>query len=88
MDSALTWFIRIWVALVLAANAFGVFAIFATNGFWEGISQIQADFSPYNVANIILQLVLLSPALLAFWWRDRCRARRSTFRSGTVSRDQ
>lgn len=78
MDNALTWFIRVWIALFIAINLLGMAATFAVHGFWGGISEVQRILNPFNIANIIFQIMLLSPALAAYWWREKRRVRRLT----------
>jgi hypothetical protein len=81
MDKALTWFINCWVALVVLANVaavVGFFVVAAT--FWDGWKRVTETYSPFNVANFIMEVVSLSPALGAMYWRDRRRAARLKIR--------
>jgi hypothetical protein len=75
MDKALTWFIRSWLALVLLANVaaiVGFFLLAATA--WDGWRQVRETYNPYNISNFVAEMVSLSPALGALYWRDRRRA--------------
>jgi hypothetical protein len=38
---------------------------------WAGVKDVQWLFNPFNVAGCVVNLLLVSPALLAFWWADR-----------------
>lgn len=76
MDRALTWFIGLWVGLVLALNLLGIGAMLATaESFGVGLSRVWSTFSPFNVVNYLLEVVLLSPAIAAHLWRGRRRKR-------------
>jgi formate hydrogenlyase subunit 3/multisubunit Na+/H+ antiporter MnhD subunit len=74
MDKALEWFIKGWCALAILVNLVAIAGMFMANGFWGGLGQLQETFSPYNIVNYVMEIVLLSPALLAFWWQERRRA--------------
>lgn len=74
MDKALTWFIRIWVGLIVLLNVAAIIGFFATApSFWAGIARVQETYSPFNVVNWIVEVISLSPALAAMWWRDKRR---------------
>ena len=71
MDKTLTAFIWVWVAMILLANVFGIWGLFAsadTTG--EAIQQVRAICSPLNIANWLLELVALLPAISAYIWRE------------------
>ncbi|WP_425417017.1 hypothetical protein [Oricola indica] len=76
MDKVLTWFIRLWVALALGINAIAIAGMFMANGFWGGLAQMREIFSPFNIINYIAEILLLSPALGAYWWLERRKAAR------------
>ncbi|MER8422456.1 hypothetical protein [Mesorhizobium sp. M1403] len=76
MDKTLTWFIRIWIALALGVNVVAISGMFMANGFWGGLTHVQDTYSPYNIINYVMEVVLLSPALAAFWWQERRRSQR------------
>lgn len=74
MDKALTWFIRIWVALAILVNVIAIAGfIMGAPTIGEGWARVQDIYSPFNVINYILELVLVSPALGAYFWRERRR---------------
>lgn len=76
LDKALTWFIRGWVALVVALNLFSIAAIFiVADSVGAGLSRLWSIFSPYNLTNYFLEVALLSPAIGAALWRDNRRKR-------------
>lgn len=75
MDNALLWFIRIWVGLVIVVNLAAVAGIIVTaTSFGEAWSQVTMVFSPFNLVNVAMELLFLSPALAAAWWLDRRRS--------------
>ncbi len=75
MDKVLTWFINCWVALVVLANVAAIVGFFVGAAtFWDGWKRIMETYSPFNVAIFIMEVVSLSPALGAMYWRDRRRA--------------
>ncbi len=72
MDRALTWFIRIWVGLVILFNLVSIVAIFVlAPSFWDGLSRLWEIFSPYNLKNYFLEMLLFSPAIAAEVWRQK-----------------
>ena len=74
MDKVLTVLIYVWVGLFVAANLIGIIGQFWLHGFGGGISYVQEIYSPFNVINYIVSVVVLSPALGAFLWRKKLRA--------------
>lgn len=75
MDRGLTIFIWIWVALNLIAHLLGIAGTFLQHGFGQTITYIQETYSPFNLANHFVTLVFLSPAFIAYYWREKRRAR-------------
>jgi len=76
MDKALTWFIRLWLGLALLVNLAAVAGLMLTApGFWAGLGRVAEIYSPFNVINYLAELALLSPALGAYLWREKRRAR-------------
>lgn len=73
MDRALIIFIYIWVGLFVLANFVGIIGQFYLHGFGGGISYIQEVYSPINVINYIVTVLTLSPAIGAYYWRERRR---------------
>ena len=76
MDRALIIFFYIWVGLFVLANLVGIIGQFYLHGFGGGISYIQEIYSPFNVINYIVTVVALSPAIGAYFWREKRRQRR------------
>ena len=75
MDKALTWFINSWFLLVLLANVAAVVGFFmGAATFWDGLTRVRETYSPFNISNFVMEMVVLSPALGALYWRDRRRA--------------
>ena len=76
MDKALTWFIGLWVGLVVLLNVVAMLGlVLAAEGLGSGLRRIAEVYSPFNVANWVMELVALAPALGAWWWRERRRQR-------------
>jgi hypothetical protein len=74
MDRTLTTFIWVWIALILAVNLFGIVGLFMSeDGDGQALQEVQEIYSPFNVINWLLELVILSPALVAYVWRERRR---------------
>jgi hypothetical protein len=76
MDKALTWFIRIWVGFAMLVNVIAMAGFFVAHGFWGGLAKVQETYSPFNIWNYFAELLLLSPALIAYWWREKRRTKR------------
>jgi len=69
MNKFLEWFYKIWIGLVILLNLLGIAGIAkSTQSFWETISFIQETYSPFNIINWLLNLVLLLPAIGAYYW--------------------
>ena len=77
MDKALNWFIKIWIGLVILLDLLALAVYFKLEGFWGGLANLQEVQGPFSIYNIITQMVLLSPAMLAWWWRDKRRAKKN-----------
>jgi len=77
MDKALTVFIWAWIATALAVNLTAVVGFFiAADSFWDGWQKVAEIYSPFNVINMLMEVLLVSPAIAAAVWRDRRRARK------------
>ena len=69
MNTFLKWFYRIWIGLVILLNVMGIAGVaMTTQSFTETISFIQETYSPFNIINWIFNLVLLLPAIGAYYW--------------------
>jgi hypothetical protein len=77
VDRALHWFIGIWVCLALFINILAVAGMFLASGFWDGLARVQDTYSPFNIGNFVMEIILLSPALIAAWWLERRKSKRS-----------
>ncbi|MGV2137406.1 hypothetical protein ACQZ45_05435 [Agrobacterium sp. 16-2014-1-2a] len=71
MDKALHWFVRIWVGVVILVNLVAIAGMFMHDGFWGGVNRMQETYSPFNIFNWIMEVLLLSPALVAAWWLEK-----------------
>jgi hypothetical protein len=77
MDRALQWFIRIWVAIAVAVNIIAIAGFFiGAHGFWAGWAKVSEIYSPFNLTNYVVELVLVSPAIGAYWWLERRKKRK------------
>lgn len=74
MDRALTLFVRCWAILSLLVNVIAVLGFFLrAENFWAGWNRVTEIYNPLNIANMFMELVLVSPALGAMYWRKRLR---------------
>ena len=72
MDTFLTWFWRLWVGLVILANIAGIVGTALTSdSFWTFLDWLQQTYSPFNIWNWGLNIVLLMPAFGAYWWKEK-----------------
>lgn len=78
LDKALLWFIRIWVTLIVLLNLINVFSLFYLHGFLDGWARVSEIYSPYNFINFIVTVISISPAIGAFYLRERLRKRMDT----------
>lgn len=82
MDRALSWFASAWVALAVLVNLVAILGLFiGAPTFWSGIGSVQHIYGLFNLANVVAEIVLLSPAIGALSWRDR-RRKRAAARAG------
>ena len=69
------------MALAVLLNVVGIAGLILTAPtFGDGWALVQDIYSPFNVVNLLAELVLVSPAIGAYLWRERRRKR--TFGSG------
>jgi hypothetical protein len=74
MDRTLTNFIWGWITLILIVNLFGIVGLFmGADNARQALNEVAEIYSPFNVINWLLELVILSPALGAYVWRERRR---------------
>lgn len=77
VDKLLTIFINLWVAVVVLLNLFFIFFSFYQYGFFEGWGRISEIYSPFNFINVFVEILSLSPALGAYYLRDRLRKKQN-----------
>ena len=71
-DSALTWFAKIWITLVVVLNLVCIVGlVVSAPTLWIGIGKLSGFYSPLSIWNWVAEAVALSPALGAIAWRDR-----------------
>lgn len=75
MNTFLKWFIGLWVTVAIGINVVAIVGMFMHDGFWGGLGRVQHTYSPFNIFNWIMEVVLLSPALAAAWWLERRKQR-------------
>jgi hypothetical protein len=76
VDWLLRSFATFWIWIVIAINLAALVGVYIMEQIvWAAIAAAQDWFGPHNLINFLYELLLLSPALLAFWILDR-RARR------------
>lgn len=75
MNKALQWFIGIWVGIAVGVNVVSIAGMFMHDGFWGGLGRVQDTYSPFNIFNWIMEVLLLTPALLAAWWLEKRKQR-------------
>jgi hypothetical protein len=68
MDAALTWFARFWIVIGVALN---VAAVVMTGDGWKALE----IFKPFSLVNFAAEVVVFSPAILAYIWREKRRAK-------------
>ena len=74
MDRTLTNFIWVWITLALIVNLFGIVGLFmGADSYQQGLQEVAEIYSALNVINWLLELLILSPALVAYVWRERRR---------------
>ena len=74
MDRTLTSFIWAWITLILIVNLFGIVGLFmSADSYGQALQEVRQIYSPFNVVNWLLELLILSPALAAYVWRERRR---------------
>jgi len=66
MDRTLTSFIWVWITLILIVNLFGIVGLFiGADSTWRALQKVKEIYSPFNVMDWLLELLILSPALVA-----------------------
>ena len=74
MDRTLTNFIWAGITFILVVNLFGIVGLFmSADSYGRALQEVREIYSPLNVINWLLELVILSPALVAYVWRERRR---------------
>ena len=72
VDFTLKWFYRIWFSLVIGLNIIGIIGMYlSTSSFIETWEWVQQTYSPYNLWNLVLNLILLSPGYGVYVWRNQ-----------------
>ena len=62
------------ITFILVVNLFGIVGLFmSADSYGRALQEVREIYSPLNVINWLLELVILSPALVAYVWRERRR---------------
>lgn len=77
LDKALSWFVVgwLWVVVILTLMSFTGTVISAPS-IWTGLLRVRDELNPFNFRYYFTMILLLSPALLAMWWRDKRQQKR------------
>jgi len=71
IDKILKWFIRVWIGIVIFFNILAILGFLVTHEtFYEGWLMVKEAYNPFNISNIIGEIVLLWPAFLAIVLRE------------------
>lgn len=74
---ALTWFIRLWVGFAILLNLIAIMGAFVgAPTLTHAMLQVADWYSPFNYWNWFAELLLFSPALMAYYWRQKLTASR------------
>ncbi len=72
MNSALKWFYTIWFGLFVGLNLLGIIVDYlSTRSLYETWLYVTELYSPFNIWNLIFSLISLSPAIVAYMWREK-----------------
>jgi hypothetical protein len=74
-QAALQTIAMVDIVAVVALNLVGCVGTIAANGWAIGLSNIMSWYSPFNIANWLLNVVLLSPALICYWLMNKQNSR-------------
>ena len=78
MDKVLTWFFWLWVTLAVLVNVVSILGLMMTaDDLAQGWQRVTDIYNPFNVVNFIAEVVLISPAVGAYLWREHRRKRRA-----------
>lgn len=78
MDKSLSWFFRLWVALVVLLNLTGILgAALSSVSLGAFVQWMQETYSPFNIWTHGLNIALLLPAFGALIWRNKRREKES-----------
>jgi hypothetical protein len=76
MDKALKWFANIWIGMVVLLNVAGIIGHGLTaQSIGDVVNWVQQTYSPFNIWTHGLNLLLLSPAILIYFWREKRNAK-------------
>ncbi len=75
MDTALSWFIALWLGLALLINLFACAGmVLGFCGLWDGWHRLIAVFDLSALDTVLYELALLLPVLAALYWQQQRRA--------------
>jgi hypothetical protein len=70
MDTALTWFIRIWIVIGVALNVVAA-GLGMNDAAWKALEIVK----PFSIVNVAAEVVVFAPAIFAYIWREKRRAK-------------
>ena len=81
VDRALTWFIYAWCGFAAVCAFAKIIEAALLASTWYGsigaaVTTLWDMFDPFNIKHFVAELIFLSPALGAFWWREKRKERR------------
>jgi len=77
LDKTLTGFIWFWVVLVALLNTLAVGSEFYLHPFGEAWGTVTSWYSPFNLANFLVEVLSLTPAIGASLLRDKLRKKKT-----------
>jgi hypothetical protein len=76
---ALKIFRDVWIGLFCLLIFISIIGIFiGADSFWDGWHKLTEIFSPFNVVNVIVTIVCLSPAIAAHHWIDKIETKQKS----------
>jgi len=62
--------VYIWGVLALLVNLVVIGTQFYLHPFWQAWDTVTGWYSPWNLEYFVVEIILLSPALVAYWLRQ------------------
>lgn len=81
----LRWFAYVWLGLVAVSILLGIAGAFTTQPFWDAVRTVQGWFSPFNVANYFVILLVSLPGIGAYMLAERPRIETTALSASDVA---